>query len=158
MSEEWRELKTTDFVVRPGTYQGPSAHVTIEAQPVSLQIDDEVVTPEILELFKSIIGYWIEDRKEIAKQIEKHLQSFLPGKRVDSQDLLLFDITVYCDDDTQRPNCCCLSHTIAGEYVEKGLKLEQFDAESCVEVSFDIVDSTVQWNELTIDINNDLDD
>ncbi|EMI17505.1 hypothetical protein RMSM_05570 [Rhodopirellula maiorica SM1] len=153
----WTKLDATDFSVKnPDWIPELEAMVHLRDAPVTLTIDGTLeMSPDYAECFKMLIDGWLTNRKMISQLTEKHLERFLPGRKVRSDELLIWGITLRVDGETAE--AASFFYRVGGDYRSADYKLDEFDDRSVVELSCCVDDGVVDWTDLDIATTNDFD-
>ena len=153
----WKKLDVTDFAVKnPDWIPVLEATVHLQGAPVTLSIDGTLeMSTEYADCFNMLLEGWLTNHEMIAQQTEEHLDRFLPGRKVCSDELLIWGVTLRVNDDTAE--AASFFYRVGGDYSSADYKLDEFDDRSVVELSCCIDDGVVDWNGLEITTTNDFD-
>ncbi len=156
-NSDWKKLDATDFAVaNPDWIPELQATVDLQDAPVTLSIDGTLeMSSDYAECFKTLIEGWMTNRESIAQQTENHLDRFLPGRKVRSDELLIWGITLRVDLDTA--DAASFFYRVGGDYSSPAYKLDEFDGRSVIELSCCIDDGVVDWKNPDIATTNDFD-
>jgi hypothetical protein len=159
MKVNWNELKSEDFAIENPSWapSRPTTDVIVGGEVVRLGISKRIeITVSIVDVFKDAIGKWESEKEVIATMTEEYLQTFLPGKRIDPDELVLWNIKLNLDDSPARnPQSVVFLYTVGGSYSEPGFDLVQFNHESSVELMLRITNGAISLDKCSFDIVND---
>jgi hypothetical protein len=101
-TKDWQQLSSTDFEIknpdwipfseryRSGQWCRGYPWYTPPPAPKA----DDTAVKHLIDLLRG----WLERLPEIASETETFLQIFLPGRKISSNELALWDVTLYTND------------------------------------------------------------
>lgn len=157
MLKRCSELTPEDFVLEnpEWEYDSPVANVEYLGREVPLGISDRDGDVEAeLAIFQEALPIWEARLPELAKQVEEYLQHFLPGRKINPDEIVPFLVFIYRDDE---PNAVNFLARVTGDYNFPQDQLDEFDHQSALEFQYGIKDGKIDWDDLTLFATNDFD-
>ncbi|MFG0336182.1 MAG: hypothetical protein ACF8TS_22720 [Maioricimonas sp. JB049] len=155
--KDWRKLSPDDFEIQtPDWIPSLQATVRFERTELTLVIDEaQAANQTFVDCMLALLEGWQQRSSRIAAQTEVYLQRFLPGRRVEPAELVVWAATLYTNDGD--PTGGVFSYRVTGDYDDPAYDLDQFDHRSVVELDYPIRNGAVCWTEGNIAATNDFD-
>ena len=110
---------------------------------------DATAVKHLIDLLRG----WLERLPGIASETETFLQMFLPGRKISSNELALWDVTLYTKDG--KASYAAFFFKVTGEYDNPNYSLDEFNHRSDVELQYPIKDNVIDWLNGYIEATND---
>jgi hypothetical protein len=158
INKNWMHLAVSDFKKGATDWdEDYTASIFVDGKEVVLVILKEVGLTEATARFGiTCIDSWYQRLDEIAKRTEAFLtKRFLPGRQILPTELILSDIEIDGRNGTAKR--LTYRFTVGGDYSDPTFRLNEFDADSIVELEIPIKNDVLVLEKSKIRATNDFD-